>query len=53
MRTGENIQKIVIGQDDNYIAHCFFDYPYFKENCKFFVLDLSKLQALDAYSSVL
>ena len=31
-----------------YATGCLLDYPYFKENYKFFAIDLSKQQALDA-----
>ena len=44
-RTCDSIQKIAIGQGDDYATGCLLDYPYFKER-KLIVLDLSKQQEL-------
>ena len=44
-RTCDSIQKIAIGQGDDYATGCLLDYPYFKEH-KLIVLDLSKQQEL-------
>ena len=40
LRTYENIQKITIGQGDDYTNGCLLDYPYFKKYCM--LIDLSK-----------
>ena len=32
LRTYDNVQKIMIGQGDDYKTGCLLDYPYFKEN---------------------
>ena len=45
-RTCDNIQKIAVGQGDDYTTGCLLDYPYFKEHYKLIVLDLSKQQEL-------
>ena len=45
--TYENIRKIATGQGDDYTTVFLLDYPYFKDNYKMIVVDLSK-QALDA-----
>ena len=42
-----SIRKIATGQGDNYTTASFLDYPYFKENYKMNLIDLSKQQALD------
>ena len=47
-KTYENIRKIATGKGDNYTTGWLLDYPYFKENYKMIVIDLSKQQALDA-----
>ena len=44
----ENIREVATGQGDDYTTDCLLDYPYFKENYKMIVIDLSKQQALDA-----
>ena len=44
--TCDSIQKIAIGQGDDYATGCLLDYPYFKEHYKLIVLDLSKQQEL-------
>ena len=43
LRTYENVQKIVIGQGNDYTTCCLLDYPYFKEKYNLIVTDLSKL----------
>ena len=48
MRTYDNIQKIAIGQGDDYTTSCLLDYPYFQEYYKMIATDLSKQQVLDA-----
>ena len=48
LRTYEDVQKITIGQGDDYATGCLLDYAYFKENYKLIAIDLSKQQALDA-----
>ena len=47
LRTYDNIQKTMIGQEDDYATGCILDYPYFKEYYKLTAIDLSKQQALD------
>ena len=32
LRTYDNVQKITIGQGDDYTTNCLLDHPYFKEN---------------------
>ena len=44
----DNIQKVAIGQGDNYTTDCLQDYLYFKQHYKMIAIDLSKQQALDA-----
>ena len=48
LRTYDNVQKITIGQGDDYATGCLLDYAYFKENYKLIAIDLSKQQAIDA-----
>ena len=48
IKTYENIRKTATGQGDDYTTGCLLDYPYFKENYKMIVIDLSKQQVLDA-----
>ena len=48
MRTYDNIQKIAIGQDNDYTTGCLLDYPYFEKYYKLMAIDLWKQQALDA-----
>ena len=43
LRTYDNVQKIVIGQGNDYTTCCLLDYPYFKEKYNLIVTDLSKL----------
>ena len=47
-RIYDNIEKVTIGQGDDYTIGCLLNYPYFKENHKLIVIDLSKQQALAA-----
>ena len=47
-RTYDNIQKITIGQRDDYATGCLLDYNYFSEYYKMIAIDLSKQPALDA-----
>ena len=42
LRTYNNIQKIAIGQKDDYIAGCLLDYDYFNNYYKMIAVDLSK-----------
>ena len=48
LRIYGNVQKIAIGQEDNYAAESLLNYPYFNENYKLIAIDLSKQQALKA-----
>ena len=48
IKTNENTRKIATGQGDDYTTDCLLHYPYFKDNCKMIVIDLSKQEALDA-----
>ena len=47
IRTYESIKKIFINQGNDYLIGCLLGYPYFKENYKVLVIDLSK-HAIDA-----
>ena len=47
-RTYDNIQKITIGQRDDYTTGCLLDYNYFNEYYKMIAIDLSKQPTLDA-----
>ena len=47
-KTYENIRKIGNGKGDDYTTGCLLDYPYFKENYKMIVIDLSRQNELDA-----
>ena len=47
-RTYDNIQKITIGQRDDYATGCLLNYNYFNEYYKMIAIDLSKQPALDA-----
>ena len=47
-KTYENIRKIATGKGDDYTTGCLLDYPYFKENYKMIVVDLSRQNELDA-----
>ena len=47
MRTYDNIQKIVIGQGDDYVNVCLIDYPDFKNSYVIIPTDLGKQQAPD------
>ena len=51
--TYDSIQKIKIGQGDDYTTSCLLDYHYFKENYKLIAIDLSTQQALDADSKAI
>ena len=42
LKTYDNIQKITIGQGDDYTTSCLLDYPYFKKYYKLIATDLSK-----------
>ena len=46
--TYENIRKITTVKGDDYTTGCLLDYPYFKENYKMIVIDLSRQNELDA-----
>ena len=46
--TYDNIQKITIGQVDDYTTACLLDYKYFHNYYKMIAIDLSKQQSLDA-----
>ena len=48
-KTYEGIQKLTTGQGDDHTAGCLLDCSYFKKHYKILAIDLSKLQALDAY----
>ena len=48
IKTYENIRKIATGQGDDHKTGCLLGHPYFKENYKMIVIDLSKQQALDS-----
>ena len=48
LRTYHNIQKIAIGQGDDYSTGCLLDNNCFKNYYKMIAIDLSKQQALDA-----
>ena len=43
-----NIRKVAIGKGDDYTNGCLLDYPYFRDNYKMIVVDLSRKQAFDA-----
>ena len=47
IRTYESIKKVFINQGDDYLIGYLLGYPYFKENYKVLVIDLSK-HAIDA-----
>ena len=46
----DSIQKIATHKGDDYITACLLDYNYFKRYYKMITIDLSKQQAVDAYS---
>ena len=52
-RTYDNIRKIATGQRGNYTTGFLLDYPYFLENYKLIVIDLSKQQTLNANSKTI
>ena len=43
----DNIQKIMMGQGEDYITGCLLDYLFFKEYYKMIAIDLRKQQAVD------
>ena len=45
--TYDYIKKSATSCGDDYTTGCLLDYPYFKENYKMIVIDLSKQSALD------
>ena len=47
-KTYGNIRKNSTGKGDDYTTGCLLDYPYFKENYKMIVVDLSRQKELDA-----
>ena len=47
IRIHDNIQKIMMGQGEDYITGCLLDYLFFKEYYKVIAIDLRKQQALD------
>ena len=44
----DNIQKIPIGQGNDYMNGCLLDYNYFDNYCKMIAIDLREKQAFDA-----
>ena len=42
------LEKLQIGQEDNYTTGCLLNYKYFKKYYKMIAIDLRKQQALDA-----
>ena len=44
----DEIQKISIGQGNDYTTGCLLDFVYFKEKYRLIAADLSKQKALDA-----
>ena len=48
LRPYDNIQRIAIGQGDDYTTACLLDYNYFNNYYKMIAIDLSKQQAFDA-----
>ena len=48
LKTYDNIQKITIGQGDDYTTGCLLDYLYIEKSYKLIAIDLSKRQKLDA-----
>ena len=51
LRTYDSIQKIAIGQGDDYTIGCLVDYNCFKNCYKMIAIDLSKQHALDVDSN--
>ena len=37
--TYDNVQKVAIGQGDDYTTVCLLDYNYFKKYCKMIAID--------------
>ena len=48
-----SLLKITIGQGDEYATGCLVGYPYFKESYKLIAIDLTKQQALYAFSKAI
>ena len=48
LRTYDRIQKIAIGQGDDYTTGCLIGYNYLKYYYKMIAIDFSQQQALDA-----
>ena len=48
LRTYDSVQKIAIGQRDDYTTGRLLDFPYFKEKYTLIAIDLSKQQPIDA-----
>ena len=48
LRPYDNIQRIAIGQGDDYTTACLLDYNYFNNYYKMIAIDLREQQALDA-----
>ena len=46
--TYENIRKVATGKGGNYTTGCLLDYPYFRDNYKMIVVNLSRQPTLDA-----
>ena len=46
--TYANIRNVCTGSGSDYTTGSLLDYPYFKDSYKIIIIDLSKLQALDA-----
>ena len=53
LRTYNSIQKIAIGQGDDYTIGCLVDYNCFKNYYKMIAIDLSKQHALDVDSNAI
>ena len=48
LRPYDNIQRIAIGQGDDYTTACLLDYNYFNNYYKMIAIDLREQQAIDA-----
>ena len=48
LRPYDNIQRIAIGQGDDYTTACLLDYNYFNNYYEMIAIDLREQQALDA-----
>ena len=53
LTTYDNIQKLSIGQGNDYTTGCLLDYSYFKKYYKLIAIDLSKQQKIDACPKVI